>query len=209
MRPLRAFVRFFFTHFYTSLAWSYDIVAWLVSIGRWNDWVRSALPLAQDDPVLELGHGTGHLLAALSEQDRPAFGIDASRQMGRIARRRLQHAGQRVRLVRARAQALPFPAGTYGSVISTFPTEYIALPQSLAEARRVLRPGGRLVVLPLAEIQGRSLPDRFAAWLFRVTGQSGQLPENWEAPFEAAGFSTERHDLRLRHSSVVRLVAGR
>jgi len=209
VRLLRAFLRFFFTHFYTGLAWSYDAVAWLVSVGKWNDWVFSALPLAERDPVLELGHGTGHLLARAAALGRQAYGVDASPQMGRIARRRLRRRGHPVQLVRARAQALPFQGGIFGTVISTFPTEYIADPATTSEARRTLIDGGRLIVLPLAEIEGRSLPERMASWLFRVTGQSGDLPLAWEEHFRAAGLQPRREDAHLRNSRVVRLIGQR
>jgi SAM-dependent methyltransferase len=49
---------------------------------------------------------------------------------------------------RARAEALPFPGACFDSVVSTFPSEYIIAPATLSEIRRVLRPGGRLVVVP-------------------------------------------------------------
>ncbi len=209
MRLLRAFLRTFFTHFYTTLAWSYDLVAWLVSVGKWNDWVRAAIPQDGLDPVLELGYGTGHLQLALSRQRRPVFGADASRQMGRIAGRRLRRDGYPMRLVQARAGALPFSGGHFAAVVSTFPTEYILEPTTLAEAWRCLRPGGQFTILPMAEIVGHRLIERAAAWLFRVTGQSGELPSVWEKPLHAAGFDTLRDELMVRNSRVIRVVGRR
>lgn len=208
MKLLGRLLRLFFTHFYTTLAWSYDAVAWLVSLGKWNDWVRGAIPSLKRDPVLELGHGTGHLLVELNRR-RQVFGLDASRQMGRIAARRLQRAGHPLRLVRAKAEALPFASSSFGSIVSTFPTEYILLPGTLSQAWRVLEPGGDMVVLPMAETLGRSPLDRFARWLFRTTGQSGELTDAWLQPFQATGFEAQRDELRVRNSRVVRVIGRR
>lgn len=209
MRLLRAFLQLFFTHFYTTLAWSYDLVAWAVSVGKWNDWVLSAAPAVELDPVLELGHGPGHLLRALAEIGRPVFGVDASRQMTRIARRRLQLAGRPLRLAQARAEALPFPPAAFGSVVSTFPTEYILSAATASELWRALRPGGRLVILPMAEIIGGRLLERLAGWLFRITGQSQDFAARWEQPYREAGFRLQREELDVRNSRVIRIVGQR
>ncbi|HSM22419.1 MAG TPA: methyltransferase domain-containing protein, partial [Rubrivivax sp.] len=48
-----------------------------------------------------------------------------------------------------RAQQLPFDDQCFGSVVATFPAEYIIDPASLAEFQRVLKPGGRLIVAGL------------------------------------------------------------
>ena len=40
---MRKLLRFFFHHFYHNFAWTYDFVAALVSVGRWNEWVFAAL----------------------------------------------------------------------------------------------------------------------------------------------------------------------
>ena len=69
----------------------------------------------------------------------------------------------RMRVCRARAQALPFPDSCFDSVVSTFPSEYIIEGRTLAEVRRVLRAGGRLVIVP-------------AGWL-NPTGVRGRLFE--------------------------------
>ena len=67
------------------------------------------------------------------------------------ARRKARRAGP-FRLARAAAQALPFPAAVFDGVVSTFPSEYIYDPATVREIRRVLRPGGRLVVVPAATL---------------------------------------------------------
>ena len=66
MGLMTRFLRFFFRHFYHEFAWTYDFVAAVVSIGRWNQWIDSALPFVQGRRVLEIGHGPGHLQEHLS-----------------------------------------------------------------------------------------------------------------------------------------------
>ena len=207
MRLLTGFLRFFFRHLYTTLAPAYDLIAWTVSMGQWNQWVRTALDPFPEGPVLELGHGTGHLLRELAVRGIPAFGLDRSRQMSRLAHRRLSAYGGPIRLVRADARALPFPDQHFQSALSTFPPEFALDPLTLSEARRVLAPGAGLLVVVQAQITGKSLPDRLAAWLFGVTGQFAELRPEWTGPFSRAGLQVERRDLRLPRARVVRIWA--
>ncbi|HJX41046.1 MAG TPA: methyltransferase domain-containing protein [Anaerolineales bacterium] len=209
MRLLTGFLRFFFRHLYTTLAPAYDLIAWTVSMGQWNQWVRTALVPLPAGPVLELGHGTGHLLQEMAVRGIPAFGLDRSRQMSRLAHRRLSAGGAPIRLVRADAQALPFPDRHFQSALSTFPPEFALDPLSLSEARRVLAPGAGLLIVVQAQITGESLPDRLAAWLFGVTGQYAELRPEWTGPISRAGFLVERRDLRLPRARVVRIWAER
>lgn len=197
------FLRFFFRHLYTDLAWAYDFVAWTTSMGQWRTWQRAALEALGADPVLELGHGPGHLLADLAAAGRRAVGIDPSAQMNRLARRRAGGAT----VLRARAEALPFSDATFGTIVSTFPSEYILSPETLQEAWRVLRPGGRLVVVPAAEITGRAPYDRLAGWLYRVTGQSGPPDPSWRLALEQVGFTARLELVQQPRARVQRLVA--
>lgn len=170
------FLRIFFHLLYHSLAWSYDLVAAAVSGGRWKDWVRSMLPLIEGKDVLELGPGTGTLQAALIAAGYRAYGLDQSRQMLRIAKRNVYKGiNQPTMLVRGLAQQIPLANASMDTIIATFPSEYIANPETLAACRRVLRPGGLLVVLLGVQIGGGSVVSILLRGLYRVTGQA--LPD--------------------------------
>ncbi len=135
---------------YTRGAWAYDAVAWLVSGGHWQDWVRSMAlwPEAREGArVLELGAGPGHLQVHLASLGFHPVGVDPSPYMLRRAKRRLRQIGYPARLVCARAQALPFLAETFDRIVATFPTEYVFEPRTVEEAWRVLKPGGRFDIL--------------------------------------------------------------
>jgi len=193
---------------YHELACSYDLVAWLVSFGQWRAWGRTALPHLAGGRVLELGHGPGHLLVALAAAGLRPVGLDASPQMGRLARRRLRRAGLGQSLARGQAQRLPFATHSFDGVVATFPTVYIASAATLAEVARVLRPGGRLVVVLGARLSGRDPLSRFVEWLYLITGQREAVDAAaWEAPFAAAGFDVRPLQVAMKRSQVYLVIA--
>lgn len=185
----------FFHWLYQPLAFLYDAVAAVVSLGRWRKWITAVIPYLHGQSLLELGYGPGHLQLELVKKGYALFGLDASPQMARQAARKYRRAGLAVRAARGRAQALPFPAQTFDTVFATFPSPYISNPDTLAEVRRVLQPGGKLLVLLAAWITGKSLSDRAVALLFRITGETPSLPavERLAAPYRQAGFTVELH----------------
>ncbi|HEX7542073.1 MAG TPA: methyltransferase domain-containing protein [Anaerolineales bacterium] len=195
---------------YHQFAWTYDLVATVVSLGRWQDWVRTALPFL-NGRVLEIGFGPGHLQISLNERKIPAFGLDESRQMAHQASRRLRKQGILSCLSRGYAQNIPFAEGVFDSVVATFPAEYIFDPQTLKEIRRVLVPAGKLVILPMAWITGRRRLERLAAWLLRVSGEAPGKPGPVSAAtmgrFARLGFEVRSEIVELKGSQVLVLVA--
>jgi ubiquinone/menaquinone biosynthesis C-methylase UbiE len=138
---------------YDQLAWAYDAVSWLVSAGAWSDWRRLALDYVGPGETLEIGFGTGELLAEMAARGLPVVGVEPSAAMQRITGVKLRRRGVAARRVVARAERLPFPANTFTAVVATFPAEYISRRETLCELARVLRPprdggaGGRLVIV--------------------------------------------------------------
>lgn len=141
---------------YNELAWAYDFVAWLVSLGQWSRWRKLALRHVVGQRVLEIGFGTGELLLEAHRRGIEVYGLELSPAMHRITARRMRRSGLRLPVVRADARNMPFADASFGTVVSTFPAGYILSPETLAEAARVLRrsnaaseQGGRLVILGL------------------------------------------------------------
>lgn len=202
-----SFVRLFFRLLYNELAWTYDLVAWAVSLGQWNAWGRASIPHLRGERVLELAHGPGHLLATLAGCGLSPVGLDLSPAMGRLARRRLRKRGLNTPLVRARAQALPFRTGCFESAVATFPTEFIIDPATLREAARVLGDGGCLVVAAWVRLGKQDPVSRFIAWLYQVTGQAEPLPGVGESGLMEAGFTAHAAWEQSRFGEVMLVVA--
>ena len=156
------------------MAFTYDWVSWVVSLGAWRCWVRASLKHVNAAPgatILELAHGTGNLQIDLNVAGYRTVGYDLSPYMGLIAQRKLAKRGLSPRLTRGKAQALPFPSEAFEAVVSTFPTEFIVAPQTLHEVYRVLKPGGTLVIVPNAMLTGGGWSAKAIERLYQLTGQ--------------------------------------
>ncbi|MFD6222101.1 class I SAM-dependent methyltransferase [Nocardia asteroides] len=105
--------------------------------------------------ILDAGCGSGALFAELRDRGAMVTGIDASAGMLEIARRRLgTNADLRIADL---ANPLPFPDGAFDDVVASLVLHYLRdWGPTLAELRRVLEPGGRLIV---------SVEHPFAIWL--------------------------------------------
>jgi ubiquinone/menaquinone biosynthesis C-methylase UbiE len=133
---------------YDGFAGFYDLL--------WGGYVRRTLPLLMDaarttpgERVLDLGSGTGAFEERLAETVPGAevVGVDVAPAMVERARRKLQGVPA-VSFERADAHALPFEAERFDAVVTASTFHYFDRPAAaLAEAARVVRPGGRLVVL--------------------------------------------------------------
>lgn len=157
---------------YHEFAWAYDAASWLVSLGRWAGWRRAALDYVPGPRVLEIGFGTGELLVEMGRRGLVACGLDYSREMQRIAARKLYRRGLEVPRVRGMTQAMPFADGRFDAIISTFPAGYIFDPATLRESARLLRrPGGRLVVVGLVVQTDNRILRRAAHLVFGVPGK--------------------------------------
>ncbi len=137
-----------FESLYGPFAWAYDWVSGTFFQGQWRMWQRASLPYLRGPLVLEVGIGTGNLQLDLLRSGFHACGVDLAPQMLKLASRKLRRSQFRSQLCRARAQALPFPSAHFDSVVCTFPSDYIVQEDTVKEIYRVLRPGGRLVVVP-------------------------------------------------------------
>lgn len=176
---------------YARLAPEYD-ARWAAYIERTIGLTLERLPAGTHRRVLDVGCGTGALLAPLAERLPAAalHGADPSPPMLALAAARLP---ARVTLVAARAEALPYRGGIFDLVASTSALHYAAdLSAAAAEMHRVMRPGGRLLVTDWsADFLSMRLFDRVMRALGRAnfTVLDGRA---WETLLRGAGFEAIR-----------------
>lgn len=208
----RGLVRFGFRLLYNEMAFTYDTVSVVVSLGEWRCWQRAALahlPLPAAGTVLELAHGTGNLQLDLHAQGYQCIGYDLSPYMGRIAQGKLRGQGVTVPLVRGMAQQLPFASGTFPAVVSTFPTDFILASTTLREVQRVLQPNGVFVIVPNGVLTGGGVVRNVLEWLYKITGQrEGPAMFDVGGYFGAYGFEALLHETTCRRS-VAQVVVAR
>jgi len=205
MHLMRSILRTTYSLLYHSFAWSYDLVAAVVSLGNWQEWIRSSLPYL-NGRILEIGFGPGHLQLDLAAQGLPVFGLDESPQMAYQAQRRLLKSALHPALTRGYAQHLPYQSAAFNCVVATFPSDYIYEDRTLHEIHRVLASGGSLVIAPMAWITA-GLLGRGMAWLMRQVGETsavaGQVPSPLREYLNRVGFSVESHLVELKTSKVL------
>jgi arsenite methyltransferase len=116
-------------------------------------WTMGTLALELGETVLDVGSGPGFLAAEMAFEVGPTgmiSGVDISEHMLAMARERCSksNVGTAIDFKLADATKLPFGDGSFDAVVSTQVYEYVAnVDAALEEARRVLRPGGRLLVV--------------------------------------------------------------
>ena len=168
---------------------------------QWNAWSEETLGwlLANADPqptdfVLDVATGTGFTALAFAPSVETVIGLDVSPGMLEQARRQ---AGERkvanTVFQEGEAEALPFPDGSFDIVTCRIASHhFLSVEKFLAEATRVLKPGGRLALVDT------TVPDdapEAAAWQNEVevvrdpSHVRNHTPHEWQAMAEAAGLT--------------------
>ncbi|MBW6472593.1 MAG: class I SAM-dependent methyltransferase [Anaerolineaceae bacterium] len=159
------------TELYGSLAFGYDIVANIVSLGDWNQWTYQIKKfLSHEEKILEVGIGTGILHKNLIKEKYQIFGCDLSKQMLKISSRRLKDYSPKI--LRTNNRKLPFRDNSFTKIIATFPSDYIFTNDFQKESQRLLTCGGELIVLLSINFVKNDFTSRFYRILYKITGQS-------------------------------------
>mgnify|MGYP001824359296 CR=1 FL=1 len=192
---------------------TYDRIApyYEVLEGFWERPARhaglAALRPSPRESLLEVGCGPGRSLAEMALAVGPqghVLGIDLAPRMCLVARRRLQRTGvtRQAEVVQADATQLPVASDRFDGVFMSFTLELFDTPQIpvvLAECTRVLRPGGRLVVVGLSKEGPASVLGRMYEW------GHGRFPRVLDCrPIRVARSLTEAN-LRVRRARVASL----
>jgi SAM-dependent methyltransferase len=160
----------------------------------------AALALRAGERVVDIGCGPGYLCEEIAEavgRDGTVVGIDPSAAMLALA----EHRATGVELVAGDALSLPLEDESFDAAVSTQVYEYVPdMAAALAEARRVLRPGGRLLVLDTDwdSIVWRSSDDARMERVLRAWEEHlahPRLPRVLPELLAGAGFTVERPDV--------------
>jgi demethylmenaquinone methyltransferase / 2-methoxy-6-polyprenyl-1,4-benzoquinol methylase len=175
---------------FDSVAPRYDLMNDLMSLGIHRAWKRRFVTLLDPTPrrrLLDLAGGTGDIgLAWLRAGGGPLMLSDVNAAMLSVARDRAVTEGWvgETALVVADAERLPLPDGLVDRVSIAFGlrncTDKAAV---LAEARRVLRPGGRFFCLEFSQLQVAALQPIYDAWSFRMLPMLGRCVARDEASY--------------------------
>jgi demethylmenaquinone methyltransferase/2-methoxy-6-polyprenyl-1,4-benzoquinol methylase len=163
---------------FDRIARVYDLINSVMTAGLHHQWRRRAADLAEVGPgdrVLDVATGTGDLAIELAARVGPSgevVGSDFSEEMLQLARRKAP--GQRFEW--ANALELPYADGEFAAATVGFGARNFSdLDRGLAEMARVVKPGGRVVILEITTPQKPPLSTFFSLWFDRVVPVIGKL----------------------------------
>jgi len=185
--------------FYNKIAKVYDLLSEHSERPMREAGIRMLAPVP-DERLLEIGFGTGHVLVELAKavgSTGGIFGIDISENMLAEAQPLLEreNLADRISLVCGDAEHLPYDPDSMDGIFMCFTLELFDtpdLPLVLAECKRVLRPGGRIVVVAVSKEGPQGLVIRAFEWTHRhFPNLMDCRPIYARRALEAAGFSVE------------------
>ncbi|HEX2095925.1 MAG TPA: bifunctional demethylmenaquinone methyltransferase/2-methoxy-6-polyprenyl-1,4-benzoquinol methylase UbiE [Solirubrobacterales bacterium] len=174
---------------FDRIAGRYDLLNSLMTGGLHHDWRQRAANRAElgpGDAVLDVCCGTGDLALELAGQVTPGgsvIGCDFSEPMLDLAREKAAYRNvEGVRFEWADALQLPYDAGRFDAVTVGFGVRNFAdRDKGLREMARVLKPGGRLVILEFTEPRRPPFSTFYALWFDRIVPILGWLTRDPEA----------------------------
>ena len=169
---------------FDRIAGVYDGMNTVMTAGLHHAWRRRAADLADlrtGDRALDVACGTGDLALELAGRVGPAgsvVGVDFSSRMLELARRKAPS----IRFEECNALAMPFADGEFDAATVGFGARnFSSLERGLMEMVRVVRPGGRVVVLEITTPQRPPLSWFFGLWFDRAVPALGRLAGDEQA----------------------------
>ena len=166
---------------FDSVASKYDVMNDLMSLGlhrAWKAYTVAVANLREGQAVLDIAGGTGDLARAFAKKVGPTGTVvhtDINEAMLRQGRDRLLDEGMALPTLICDGETLPFPTASFDLVSVAFGLRNMTRKdKALAEMNRVLKPGGRLLVLEFSKV-ARPLTKAYDWYSFNVLPRIGQL----------------------------------
>lgn len=182
-----------------SVASRYDLMNDLMSVGLHRAWKMFAILSANLRPgmrVLDIAGGTGDMARAFAKKVGVAGSVvltDINASMLNIGRDRLLNQGLMLPCVQCDAEALPFDNNSFDLVCVAFGLRNMTHKEAaLAQMKRVLKPGGKLLVLEFSQIAG-ALKPFYDAYSFKVLPWLGKKVANDSASYQYLAESIRMH----------------
>lgn len=187
---------------FDSVAAKYDIMNDVMSLGIHRLWKRYTIDCSgvrAGHKVLDLAGGTGDLTAKFSRLVGPMGSVtlaDINGSMLKVGREKLRNKGlvSNIDYVQANAEALPFPDNTFDVVTMAFGLRNVTeKDKALASIFRVLKPGGRLLVLEFSKPIVEPLSKAYDMYSFHVLPTMGQIVANDRESYQYLAESIRMH----------------
>jgi demethylmenaquinone methyltransferase/2-methoxy-6-polyprenyl-1,4-benzoquinol methylase len=185
-----------------SVAAKYDIMNDLMSAGIHRIWKRFTIELSgvrRGHQVLDIAGGTGDLAAKFSKIVGPEGRVvlaDINESMLRVGRDKLTDSGivGNIEYAQANAEALPFPDNTFDCITIAFGLRNVTdKDAALRSMLRVLKPGGRLLVLEFSKPGNELLSKAYDTYSFKLLPFMGKLIANDEDSYRYLAESIRMH----------------
>jgi demethylmenaquinone methyltransferase / 2-methoxy-6-polyprenyl-1,4-benzoquinol methylase len=187
---------------FSSVAAKYDLMNDLMSLGVHRVWKRyfvGTSGVKRGDRVLDLAGGTGDIAVLLHERVGDTGEViigDINAAMLNVGRNRLTDRGlvQGLRYVQLNAEALPFPDASFDLVTIAFGLRNVTdKGQGLKEMRRILKPGGRALVLEFSQVKPEWFRPIYDFHSFKVLPRLGKLFANDAGSYQYLAESIRKH----------------